>query len=136
MRILGISTLHDSSVAIIDNGKLEFFCKEERLSRKKRDKYPILALEQALKKAKGKIDLVVISSPTYKAEDNKYIEITVLKKINVPIVRLCNEHHLCHASLAFYNSGFKESLSCIIDRNGSLINGLRESETIFTSKYP
>ena len=55
MRILGISTLHDSSVAIIDNGKLEFFCKEERLSRKKRDKYPILALEQALKKVQTSI---------------------------------------------------------------------------------
>jgi carbamoyltransferase len=136
MRILGISTLHDSSVAIINNGKIEFFCKEERLSRKKRDKYPILALEQAFKKAKGKIDIVVISSPTHEAEDNKYIEITILKKINVPIIRLCNEHHLCHAALAFYNSGFKESLSCIIDRNGSLRNGLRESETIFTSKYP
>ena len=77
MRILGISTLHDSSVAIINNGQLEFFCKEERLSRKKRDKYPILAVEQALKNTKGKIDVVVISSPTFEAEDNKYIEVTI-----------------------------------------------------------
>ena len=136
MRILGISTLHDSSVAIINNGQLEFFCKEERLSRKKRDKYPILAVEQALKNTKGKIDVVVISSPTFEAEDNKYIEVTISKKIDAPVLRLCRQHHLCHASLAFYNSGFDKALVLVIDRNGSLLNRFRESETIFIANYP
>ena len=49
MRILGISPLHDSSVAIVNDGVLEYFCKEERLSRVKRDSYPVLAIEEALK---------------------------------------------------------------------------------------
>ncbi len=43
MRVVGISPLHDSSVAVINNGELEYFFKEERLSRVKRDGPPVLA---------------------------------------------------------------------------------------------
>lgn len=46
MRILGISPMHDSSVAAINNGKLERFYKEERLSKVKRDGPPLLALQK------------------------------------------------------------------------------------------
>jgi carbamoyltransferase len=46
------------------------------------------------------------------------------------------KHHLCHASLAFYNSGFERSLVIVVDRNGSIffIDGrptAREAESIF-----
>lgn len=32
---------------------------------------------------------------------------------------------------AHYNSGFQKSLTVVIDRNGGLYNGMRESETVF-----
>ena len=136
MRILGMSPLHDSSVAIIHNGQVEYFSKEERLTRKKRDMCPYLSFDKALKYSKGKIDYVVISSPTKDDILNDQLEVYIKKKLDVKIVRLCDHHHLSHASLAFYNSGFDKSLTVVIDRNGSRFDRLRESESIFISEYP
>ena len=64
MRVLGISPMHDSSVAIVHNANIEYFCKEERLTRKKREGHPFKSLQNALDHAKGEIDYFVISSPT------------------------------------------------------------------------
>lgn len=136
MRILGMSPFHDSSVAIIHNGQVEYFSKEERLTRKKRDMCPYLSFDNALKYSKGKIDYVVISSPTKDDILNDQLEVYIKKKLDVKIVRLCDHHHLSHASLAFYNSGFDKSLTVVIDRNGSRFDRLRESESIFISEYP
>ncbi len=49
MRVLGISPNHDSSVAIYNNGQIEFFAKEERLSGIKRDPLPYKALAEVAK---------------------------------------------------------------------------------------
>ena len=136
MRILGISPMHDSSVAIIYDGQVEYFSKEERLTRKKRDMRPYLSFDNALKYSKGKIDYVVISSPNKNDNLNKELEIYIKKKLDVKIIRLCDHHHLSHASLAFYNSGFDKSLAVVIDRNGSKFDRLRESESVFISQYP
>ena len=136
MRVIGISPMHDSSVAIVHNGNLEYFCKEERLTRKKRDHYPFLSLEKAFKETKGRIDYAVISSPVKTDPFNDYLESYLNKKLNKQVIRLCDHHHLTHASLCFYNSGFNEALSIIIDRNGSYYERIRESETIFNCYYP
>ena len=40
MRILGISGAHDASVCVLTDGVIERFYKEERLTKKKRDKSP------------------------------------------------------------------------------------------------
>jgi len=136
MRVLGISPMHDSSVAIINDGHLEFFCKEERLTREKRAPSPLLSIDKALKNAKGLIDFVVISSPTKNDPLNKFLESYLFKKTKTKIVRLCDDHHLSHASLAFYNSGFNKALTIVIDRNGSYFDRLRESESIFICDYP
>jgi predicted NodU family carbamoyl transferase len=70
MRILSISPFHDSSVVVINDGKIEYFCKEERLTRNKRDWIPIRSLMEAFKQAKGSINLAVICSPTGDDEHN------------------------------------------------------------------
>lgn len=137
MRILGISPMHDSSVAIVTDGVVEYFCKEERLSRIKRDQLPFLAIDEAIKHAKGKIDCAVIASPTEEDTANAILMDYVRKKLNIDhVARLCHLHHLTHANLAFYNSGFDKSLVLVIDRNGSLENGMRESESVFMFEYP
>ena len=64
MRILGISPFHDSSIAIIKDGQIEFFSKEERLTRKKRDYPPKDSLDLVLKDDR-KFDEIVISSPSF-----------------------------------------------------------------------
>lgn len=137
MRVLGISPFHDSSVATILDGKIEFFCKEERLSRVKRDKHPFLSLDLALQST-GTVDAVVICSPNnLDGAIPTYFQY-VKKQLKVPqIINLSEEHHLQHASLAFYNSGFKESIVIVADRNGSFIGlNARESETVFVASYP
>jgi carbamoyltransferase len=56
------------------------------------------------------------------------------------VQHLASVHHLCHASLAFYNSGFDKAIAVIIDRNGSNHPESRgmmfESETVFVAEYP
>ena len=132
MRIIGISPLHDSSVAVINDGELEYFFKEERLSRSKRDGPPVLAIQKLIETVKDPVDHICIAAPTGDDPCVKYI-VTQLKKIfKCPVTDYCQHHHLAHANLAFFNSGFNESLVFVIDRDGSLIdNFAREAETVF-----
>ena len=132
MRILGLSALHDSSVAIVNDNKIEFFCKEERLTKKKRDLFPFKSFLLALETIKEKIDYICIATGK-----DIIIESFIKKYLNCPIIDYANKHHLCHASLAFYNSGFDKSLIFIIDRTGSLVGDvMREAETVFVATYP
>jgi carbamoyltransferase len=132
MRIVGISPLHDSSVAVINNGELEYFFKEERLSRSKRDGPPVLAIQKLIETIQGPVDHVCIAAPTGNDPCVRYI-VTQLKKIfNCPVTDYCQHHHLAHANLAFFNSEFEEALVFVIDRDGSLIEDFaREAESVF-----
>ena len=139
MRVLSFIDTHDSSVCVINNGIVEFFCKEERLSRNKRDMIPILALETYKKLNKGPIDYALYNTPTDPGSFNLYSKI-IKKYWNIPLINNSHlQHHKSHASLAFYNSGFEECLVFVIDRHGSIFfvtrihnHGLcREAESIF-----
>jgi carbamoyltransferase len=135
MSYLGVSPTHDSSVCVFDENKILYFSKEERASGIKRDSEPILSFIKSLKEYD--IEKIVWCSP-YQQMWFPYTKlIKKIKKNNMEIIDLYNNHHLQHASLAFYNSGFKESSIIVIDRNGSLFsNFARESETIFFANYP
>jgi len=144
MRIVGISTAHDSSVAIYCDGEIEFFLKEERITKRKRDKNPFAAMAETVKfLGDKKVDAVAISAPHNADVDSYLLAIvdvaTKIFKTN-SIYKLFNSHHLCHASQAFYNSGFDKAVVVIVDRNGSNNPNsnalLFESETIFTAEYP
>jgi len=132
MRILGISPSHDSSIAIINNGELEYFSKEERISRVKRDKNPWSSLKKGLELIEGDIDFIAYSSPTF--TDFEYINHSkfLSKTIGGKIINYCDKHHLSHAALAFNNCRFEEALTFVIDRDGSdHLELIRESETVF-----
>lgn len=139
MLTLGISFAHDSGVCLYEDGNIISFFKEERLTRKKRDKSPMLSLLKTINKIEKNIDCIAICPvlPT-----NYDIIFSILSKNgyktdNIKIFDLSNDHHLQHASLAFYNSGFSEANIIVVDRNGSdWFNGARESETIFRASYP
>jgi len=95
-----------------------------------------LSVESALENSKGKIDLAVICSPDHLDSSvycwQKYLE----KRLKCETVDLSGQHHLQHASLAFYNSGFEKSLVFVIDRNGTRYFNYRESESVFVAEYP
>lgn len=136
---MGISPFHDSSVAVYSENGLEFYSKEERITRKKRQPLPINSIDKAIT-AVGDIDLVVIAAPT-KTEQNKVIIDYVRSKLKCDIIDMGEQHHLQHASISFYNSGFDEALVFVVDRSGSLLSVNnnhygRECETVFKASYP
>lgn len=136
MKVLGISPFHDSSACLIENGTLKSFYKEERLSKVKRDNHPFLSIDKIC--SENEIDAAVISSPS-NGDRSLYAYYSLLKKKYgiKEVIDFSDEHHLQHASLAFYNSGFDNALIFVIDRNGSLVNNLcRESESVFYASYP
>jgi len=138
MRILAFNITHDSSVCSLNNGEIEFFCKEERLSRVKRDKHPFLSVELFESLKLGKIDHILYHTPSNFEPDVEFVwKAYIQKKFNTSLENYSNLlHHLCHSALAYYNSEFKECLVIVVDRHGSVYfmddkPVARESESIF-----
>lgn len=141
MRILSININHDASACSLNNGHLEFFCKEERLSKKKRDHSVYNCLDLYKKCDFGKIDKIVFSSPSQGTLSENIIEEQYRKQITTLFDVAAENfliipHHLSHAYLAYINSQFDKSLVFVIDRNGSIFMHnneplARESETVF-----
>jgi carbamoyltransferase len=137
MNILSINYgVHDTSACILKDGEVSVYFKEERLSRIKRDSDPVLSIVNCVKTFNEKIDYVlVIAYPNAK----KYSKI-ITKLSNTAInnlVEFSYNHHLSHASLAFYNSGFKKSIVVVVDGQGSIFkDSLAECETVYLASYP
>lgn len=129
MRIVSVSPSHDASVCVLNDGKIEFFFKEERFSGAKKDSVPYISIYEALKSIRGVVDYCVIASPDFKNLHS--IDFILSKLFKCEVIDLCGQHHIQHAALAFENSNFDECLVFVIDRNGSIVNELiRESETV------
>ena len=138
MRVLAFNTAHDSSVCSINDGKIEFFCKEERLTGIKRDKNPFKSLELYSSLNFGKIDHILYHTPSNDEISTEFFYRTYIsKKFGVEMENYSSlKHHDCHAALAYYNSGFDKALTIVVDRNGSMffVNGTpmaRESESVY-----
>jgi len=137
-KILGVSPAHDSSICLMHDGEIKFFLKEERFSRKKRDFCPIKSLSMILQNEK-ELDFFVFTPPT-RGSFGQHIEdwsFYINKFSNVKnIIDVSDDHHLQHASLAFYNSGFSEAAVLVVDGGGSTIGETQELESIFYASYP
>jgi carbamoyltransferase len=138
MRILALNITHDSAVCSLLDGKVEFFCKEERLTGIKRDRHPFKSLELYESLKFGKIDHILYLTPSNCEPDIEFMWKTYIKKkFNMEMENYSSLlHHKCHASLAYHNSNFEESLVFVIDRNGSIffVNSqpvARECESVF-----
>lgn len=137
MNILAINYgVHDASACILKDGVVKSYYKEERLTGIKRDTEPKLAIKSCLDDFQDPINYVVtISYP----DSSSYVRMTS-KLANLDLNRIYEysfKHHLCHSSLAFYNSGFEESIVVVVDGQGSIYkDSLTESETVYYAKYP
>ena len=139
MRILAFSVAHDSSVCCLKDGKVEFFCKEERVSGKKRDQVPFKSLEIFKENNKDTIDHVLYCTPSNSQKDVEgIISIYVNKVFDMPMENYSElKHHDSHMALAYSNSNFDEALVFVVDRNGSsfYIDGFdvaRECESVYS----
>ena len=148
--ILGIHPGHNSSAALVSDGKLVYYLEEERLSRFKRDGNPFRAMIDIC--SKYKIDELVIGGTNDPNEsnilpynlENPYTALIKKYNPNIKTTWLNHKHHLLHASCAFYNSGFDKAGILIIDGAGTCIDQkyeegkitVFEGESIFSASYP
>lgn len=138
MRILGLAPAHDSSICVYEDGEIISFYKEERITRKKREKFPVRSLEKSSNNLQNK-DIDGFAFCSVENPDHFQFNLELVSKFfNVRrSLDLSNDHHLQHASLAFYNSQFETAATIVIDRNGSIfLDSARESESIFYCEYP
>jgi len=143
--ILALNPGHNSSVALVQDGQLTYYCEEERLSRMKYDGNPFRAMLACLETYK--VDELVIGGTSSDlarlpwTQEDAYSALA--RKFNpaIKITNMGDQHHLGHAAAAFYNSGFDRALAVIIDGAGSFRSidastGGFETESVYICEYP
>jgi carbamoyltransferase len=137
MVILSVHLGHNSSICVLENGSVKKYFLIERFTRKKHDydKNSILHLiKQICSELEESLDIICVSNFN-PPQGDKFIT-TIFEECkkynsNVKLV-LQQDHHLNHASLAFCNSKFDESLVIVADGSGSEIkDNLVEVESVF-----
>ena len=142
MRILSVNPSHDASAVILNDGEIECYFKEERLSKRKRDKMCFLSTIECIRNYKGKIDYIIANN-TYHVVRSYELELYYLflhRITKVPyenIIEFSHKHHLSHAGIAFYNSGFDKCLVVVVDGEGSKFEDtVSECESVYIASYP
>jgi len=145
MNIVGINRHHNASTCLLVDGKIIYSIEEERLNRFKHEGIAYLGLLE-LSKHVNKIDDLVMAGfvPTVNVENNENYPLyaLVISRLFKKIKEKFNYHdyydihHLTHAACAFYNSGFNEAISIVIDGSGSKKKNKEESYSSFLFEYP
>ena len=143
---------HDSSVTIMKDGKLLIHMLEERLSHRKHDAFPVMAID----KVKEYVDfvdncsftdlqhqLVDFKWPTqllFKSLHPNLWKIWTSKSLNSPLFSdgsfeydVFESHHDLHAIVSLCHSGFDDAVLVVIDGAGSTYSYGKENQTIYES---
>lgn len=121
--VLGINPGHNGSAALIIDGKIVYYCEEERISRMKYDGNPFRAMLYVLDRYP--VDEIVIGGTTAELPvlpwtmEDPYTALARKYNPKIKSTNLGHQHHLGHAAGAFYNSGFDTALAIIVDGAGS-----------------
>ena len=124
-RIAGINLAKNGSFVILNDGEIEFYLEEERVTRSKRD---ISAKTLANKYIDSSVDALAICDSFTRYTKKTYLERTKAKneickiaksKGCLSIIDYRQRHHECHAANAFYNSGFDDAVCVVMDGKGS-----------------
>lgn len=148
MNILGINPGHNGSAALLIDGELEFYIEEERLSRSKYDGNPLMGILEGLKHG---IDVLVLGGTSSQfpqlpwTGEDPYSALIRKHNPDVKVINIGHAHHVGHAAVAFYNSGFDAAAAVIVDGSGTRQevqvdeqgnkNPGFETETIFSCDY-
>jgi carbamoyltransferase len=141
MRILSVNSTHDASACILNNGEIECYFKEERITKRKRDKLSLCSIIESVKNFDGKIDYVISNSLSAVRHGEMELYYEILHRLSkVPyenILEYSHKHHLAHAGIAFYNSGFNKCLVVVVDGEGSKFeDAVSECESVYVASYP
>lgn len=147
--IMAINPGHNGSVALLSDGKLIYYCEEERLSRMKYDGNPFRGMIKILEEYP--IDELIIGGTSPELAllpwTNEDAYTALVRKFNpqVKVTNMGHQHHAGHAAGAFYNSGFETAVAVVADGAGSVhqaaVNEQQgvagfETESIFKCDYP
>ena len=144
-RIVGYNLSHDSSLCLLDSGRVRAAAALERTTRLKRGVVPAHAYAAAMASlthdvlaaeglALSDVDYWIATSTESRHQDDENHLADSLGLLAPSEHRLALPHpghHLAHASAAFYTSGFREAAALVIDAYGSLVDGGRERESGF-----
>jgi carbamoyltransferase len=133
MNIVGVNISHDTSVCLLQDGKILFYLEEERLLKRKHHCIEYNELDYSIKtlhKIKDyvkHVDYLIIS--TYRRWPDSRADYVISEKIVNNLLSLgiavgkvdliLEGHHLHHAYNAFYMSGFESAVAIIMDGSGS-----------------
>tara|TARA_B100000427_G_scaffold324040_1_gene328467 strand:- start:1644 stop:2837 length:1194 start_codon:yes stop_codon:yes gene_type:complete len=152
MRIISVGASHDCSLVILDNGEIVYYLKEESMSGIKRDSAPMKLMHDAIRFMP--FDYAIYSSATedaaemfgynfYKTYMQKIYGMSPIEYNGGDTKYPSFTHHLTHAAQGFYNSGFEEAYSVVVDGMGSMyvqpdqnVFTGREHESIYEASYP
>lgn len=142
MKILGVNLSHDGSVAVLDDGALVFYQEEERVTHNKHTVGVINSFYTAMENYDPD-HIVFVGAFPYELDaeqlfaslmmaSGKYKHFSKKKKYSVHNLR---DHHIAHAAVAFFNSGFDSAGVLVADGAGQAFLGhsflYREAETVF-----
>ncbi|WP_405968935.1 hypothetical protein OG613_48230 (plasmid) [Streptomyces sp. NBC_00015] len=145
MSILGLNLSHDSSVCLVQDGRIIAALSLERTTGVKRGVVPAHVYPAAMAQLTqtllsdsglqaGDIDYWIATSTESRDQADEERLSDTLGLLTKPERKLSLPHpghHLAHASAAFYTSGLPEAAALVIDAYGSRLGTGRERETAF-----
>jgi carbamoyltransferase len=145
MRIVGVNLSHDSSMSLIEDGRISAALALERITQQKRGTVPwheyTLAMNRLAVEVLSGAGLTIddvdywVGTSTESAdqeEEGRLLDILgVLAPESKRLALPHPAHHLAHASAAFYTSGLPDAAAVVVDTYGSIFDGHRERETSF-----
>jgi carbamoyltransferase len=138
MKVLTIFSGHDASATIVKDGEIEYYFKEERYNKKKHSGGHKFIFDIIFHDFLDDIDYVIFASSDRQENKNKKDQLIKSKNIGVKFLDPTHQHHLFHASGAFYTSGFEKSLVICIDSAGGyqVDPEVFECDSVYVAEYP
>jgi len=150
--ILSIARGHNGSATLMVDGQVLWYLEEERLSRRKYDGSPLMAMQKALDFVDHIDELIVChthrhgGSLDWTCEDTYagWLRKISRSKFQTKVTMIDTIHHQMHATTAFINSGFESAAILVADGAGSFLKTTEEIcpstvfefETILKASYP
>ena len=150
--ILSLARGHNGSATLMVDGEIIWYIEEERLSRRKYDGSPLMAMQKAMEFVDHIDELIVChthrhgASLDWTCEDmyQGWLRKISRSKFQPKVTFIDTIHHQMHATTAFINSGFESAACLIVDGAGSFLKTNEEIcpdtcfefETIFKASYP
>lgn len=145
MFVLGVNISHHPSICLLDDGEIVYYLEDDRLNRKKEEEWPHDAAMQCLTNVRKYTDHVehIIFCSYVKDKWCEFADDVTIDQVknNLELYGITydeeyylREHHLFHASSAFYSSPFDEAAALVCDGGGAPVNMVltnKEAESMY-----